>query len=122
MVNQARALAKELARVAPNQADPEGVVRMLTTDNGSRASRSFARADVKPRPALRPYLVACLLLLASVIALLMGLSWAGNTYVETSYVAELEQIKWGNFLLGAGAGAGVCSLLLLWFASRISRS
>ena len=118
MVNQARDLATELSQLAPNLADPEGVLRLLTTDNITQSSQPSTPAGVKPGSVPWPQIVAGILFLPSIIAILTGFSLTRS--VNNLAPGTTLRLNWGIFLLVAGAGVGMCSLLLLWFTSRMS--
>ncbi len=131
-VNQARAEAEELEQSYPDANDPKGVIRILTSDLGSKAFESVLekpdevsslehehRVTVLKKQFSILRIIATFLIIVSVIVVVIGWVHANNTQYNHAVAREIRsqifQAVTGNLIFGIGLGVGVASLALLIF-------
>jgi hypothetical protein len=124
MVNLARAQAVELKQVDSDVADPEGVLKLLSTTPAQPAPTppALASAPAKPRLVIWKVVVAGLLILAGVAAFAVGhlmpshvINYLAN---DATGMVELTQqgartLELANVVIGFGAGSLVGGVAFL---------
>jgi serine/threonine protein kinase len=119
LVNQARVWANDLKQFAPDQADPEGVLQLLTTSAGPptmRAIRQPTSEAALPQAPPGVGAIGTVLLIGSIVAIAYGASFTSSA---ADVAGEgVEQLKWGNVLLGLGTGLCLGSVIMLWLSGR----
>jgi len=112
-VSQARARAAELKQADPDMADPEGVLRLLSTAQSQpvHTTPTQVSAVAKPRIAMWKIIIAGLLVLAGIAAIAVGVSMASQV---TDFSEEgAKTLELANFVIGAGAGSMVGGMVSL---------
>ena len=120
-IAQARVEANALRQISPLVADPDGVLRLLTTSSDSHHSSPVSMPQLTTSPVPRVKWGMVVLIASAIFAAGAGLLMTTAAAGQVTNTAYSQDLSIGDFLIGLGIGFQIGGLLLLNVVTQVSR-